>query len=178
MSDLNASMAAALQSFMEDADISQMDVVRRLISQGAERGSKSYVSDRLSAKRPLSNDITAAVAEIAGLTPIQMMHRLTEKMVEQRRGSQPAPRSAPKTWQELLAEEFRRAHVRQPQLGLGDILPGRPRLAQRALDGDPTLDDATLKLVALGLGINPAVVRELKESTTTEEPGASVASVS
>lgn len=74
MSDLNASMATALLSFMEDAEISQAAVARHL------GRSKTYVSQRLGGMYPLSLDIAAGVAELAHLTPAGLMVELSERM--------------------------------------------------------------------------------------------------
>ena len=74
MNDLNASMATALLSFMDDTEISQAAVARHL------GRSKTYVSQRLSGMYPVSLDIAAAVAELARLTPVGLMVELSERM--------------------------------------------------------------------------------------------------
>jgi len=117
----------------------------------------------LNGEREITVTVLDKLAEALEVPGEELLSRAKARQGRGRRVvAEPVPAVRDRPWRTRLAEEFRRAHVRSPHLGLGDILPRRAALAQRALDGDPTVDEATLRLVAQALGLDPGVVQGYK----------------
>lgn len=139
----------------------------------------TYVSEANPIDIPLSR--FRAIAEALDMTPQELLS--TGEVWEARLAAN-VPTAKPRaerrrSWHAELAEEFRRAYARQPHLSPTDIMPRRPHMVQRAIDGDPTMDEATLKLVARGLGLDPKIVADVKDAATdAPNKGASDAAVS
>jgi len=76
-SELNARLSAALLAYMEEHDISQVQVAKYL------NKSRSYVWGRLTGRHALSVDIIGAVARIAHEPPEQLTGELAIRAASQ-----------------------------------------------------------------------------------------------